>query len=202
MQLCLAERCHGAESHFEYACLAFFVDGPVALHPAVGAALTARCTWRKSICPCDPHKICCKNFPCVKTSLDFPQCCFSRFSPLRVCLRRILYVMMHPRLSIDDSVPQEIIPPLYSIPWQKSFAHSESLLLDLPSKGEEPNLQIVFGNPNYRKWLIGHHIRLTGACPQSACMGLILHQLYAIGNFFVPVVDLGPWEHFFGELCS
>ena len=46
MQLCVVERCHRAESHFEQTCFAFFVDGPSCWQWY--AALTVRSSWRIS----------------------------------------------------------------------------------------------------------------------------------------------------------
>ena len=72
MQLCVTERCHGAESHFERSRLAFFVGGPISLHQAVSSSTQhAACGEnQRAILLCNPKNRC-KNFPSNRRVLSF-----------------------------------------------------------------------------------------------------------------------------------
>ena len=91
----------------------------------------------------------CKNFPSRKTNLGFPWCRFSRFSSLTTCLFRLQNVMM-PLLLTRDNVPREIIP-LCSTSCLVFRTRQDGLLSDLPSRGPEPTLPTLLGNPNHLK---------------------------------------------------
>ena len=96
-----------------------------------------------------------RTFPAERRVLAFlPRCCFSEFSPLRVCQLRLGDVMMHSRLITGDNVPQEIVP-LCIISSLIFLTRQDGLLSDLPSRGYESILPTLFGNP----WALPYDIQ-------------------------------------------
>ena len=90
----------------------------------------------------------CKNFPRRKTSFGFLRCCFARFSSHHASLLRHRDVTMHPHPDTGDNVPLEIIP-LRSISCLVFHTRQDGLLSDVTSRGKEPTLSTLLGNPNH-----------------------------------------------------
>ena len=139
-----------------------------------------------------------RTFPGEKRVLAFHGAASLCFHTL-VCLLRLRHVTMYPHLITGDNVSQEIIP-LYSTSCRVFRTLQDGLLSDLPSRGEESNLPILFGIPNYLKWLIGHSHTISQHVQQFSMLStsiisriarifislvfVHLHRLWAIGIFW------------------
>lgn len=137
---------------------------------------------------------------------------------------------MHPCLITGDNVAQEIIS-LCLISCQKSFTRGKTVcFLIYHQEARNPcfrhfSVTLItrndsLGNPiRYSEYSAVFFLIIRWQCPSiisriariffalvfarlHAWLSFCTHWLSAIGNFFVPVVDLDPWKCFFSELCS